>query len=353
MNVQLSDYNNFDVKNIIFSKADAGSVSGGGAGLSKISFKRMRMGCRYADGSTGDLLLKTPESLMSFGLQENTDLATGAVTGYQFPICLWNRNGATAEEKAFTDKFTEIAEYCKKYLVEHRDEIEKYDLELNDLKKFNPLYWKMEKGKIVEGRGPMLYLKVMSSKKTGQISTGIIDDETNTYIEPMDILNKRCYMTGAIKFESVFIGNKISLQIKLFETVVRIVDTNVSRGLLRPNARPKEEAAAITTRPTETFPSHESESAFESEDLPTSITPAAATTSVGEEYVEEIYEGEEGEEGDEGEEELQEEEQEEEDAPQAPPAPVVVPVVPTETVKGKTVAAKPTRGRPKAATATA
>ena len=351
MNVQLSDYNNFDVKNIIFSKADAGSVSGGGAGLSKISFKRMRMGCRYADGSTGDFLLKTPESLMSFGLQENTDLATGAVTGYQFPICLWNRNGATAEEKAFTDKFNEIVEYSKKYLVENRDEIEKYDLEMNDLKKFNPLYWKMEKGKIVEGRGPMLYLKVMSSKKTGQISTGIIDDETNTYIEPMDILNKRCYMTGAIKFESVFIGNKISLQIKLFETVVRIVDNNVTRGLLRPNARPKEEAA-LSVRPPAGNSFASQESAFED------VVPNT-TNATGEEFVEEIYEGEdgEGEEGDdqegddqEGEgDELQEEEEVQEEEP---PAPVVVPVIPTDTTKTKTVGAKPTRGRPKA-TATA
>ena len=34
--------------------------------------------------------------------------------------------------------------------------IEKYDLEKADLKKLNPLYWKREQGKIVEGRGPTL-----------------------------------------------------------------------------------------------------------------------------------------------------------------------------------------------------
>ena len=160
MNIQLSDYKSFDVRDITFSKPEIGNISGN---LPKISFKRLRIGARYEDGTQGDLLIQTPENLLSFGLQENTDLATGAVSGYQMPVCLWNRNGATADEKAFTDKFNDIVEYIKTYLVAHRDEIEKYDLELTDLKKFNPLYWKMEKGKIVEGRGPMLYVKVMSS----------------------------------------------------------------------------------------------------------------------------------------------------------------------------------------------
>jgi len=320
-------------------------VSGGAASVSKISFKRMRIGCRYPDGNQGDFLLKTPENLMSFGLQENTDLATGAVTGYQFPLCLHNRNGATAEEKAFLDKFNEIVEYCKNYLVEHRDDIEKYDLELNDLKKFNPVYYKMEKGKIVEGRGPMLYLKVMSSKKTGQISTGIIDDETNTYIEPLDILNKRCYMTGAIKFESVFIGNKISLQIKLFETVVRIIETNVSRGLLRPNAKPK----------TETLPYQDSiqPSASSDETLALGSTASSVNaTTTSNDYTEEIYEEEE-EEGDQEGEDAEGEEGEEEEEATLPPAVTAAPTVPTQATpvqvvseKSKTV--KTTRGRPKA-----
>jgi hypothetical protein len=283
---QLSDFLDFDVKNIIFSKPEVGSVAGGASGVSKISFKRVRIGVKYPDGSTGDLLMRTPENLMSFGLQENTDLATGAVSGYQFPICLWNRNGPTTEEKKFTDKFDEILEYCKRYLVDHRDEIEKYDLEMNDLKKFNPIYRKMEKGKIVEGRGPMLYLKVMSSKKTGQIMTGIIDDETNTYIEPMEVMNKRCHMTGAIKFESVFVGNKISLQIKLYETVIRIIDNSSgARGLLRPNARPKERqqqqednlGGGGSSTPLE---SKRSEDFFET----------SGETGEGEGYTEDIYE---------------------------------------------------------------
>lgn len=236
MNVQLSDYKTFDVKKLVFSKPESGSVAG-----NKIVYKRIRIGTEYEDGTTGDLILQTPEHLLSFGLQETTDPLTGAITGYQFPICLWNRTEPSEDEKLFTQKMNDIVEHCKNYLVAHREDIEKYDLELTDLKKFNPLYWKMEKGKIVDGRGPMLYIKCTMSKKTGEITTGIIDDENNTYIDPMSILRKRCYVTAAVKFESIFIGNKISLQLKLYEIVVRTLDNgNSVRGLLRPNARPRE-----------------------------------------------------------------------------------------------------------------
>lgn len=291
-NLQLSDYKTFDVRKITFSKPEVGSISGN---LPKISFKRLRIGARYPDGSHGDLLIQTPENLLSFGLQENTDLATGAVSGYQFPICLWSRNGATEEEKAFTDKFNEIVEYVKAYLVEHRDEIEKYDLELTDLKKFNPLYWKMEKGKVVEGRGPMLYVKVMSSKKTGQILTGMIDDETNTYIDPMDLLNKRCYITGAIKIESIFIGNKISLQLKLFEAVIRVIDTSNSvRGLLRPNAKPRpapsEEPADGKTEDRPLTPRSAQGQTSYFEETSRAATGGEFLDQGEEEYVEELYE---------------------------------------------------------------
>jgi len=106
---------------------------------------------------------------------------------------------------------------------------------MSDLKKFNPLFWKMEKGKIVENKGPMLYSKVIWNKKKNSIQTIFVDEDTNEEVNPMELLNKPCYVTAAIKFESIFVGNKVSLQVKLFETVFKIKETSV-RGLLRPDA---------------------------------------------------------------------------------------------------------------------
>ena len=227
---QLTDIQQFNVQDLVFSKPEIGNIPG-----QKINFKRIRIGIRYPDQNIGDLIIATPPQLMCFGLQENRDMNTNMINGYSLPICLWNRNGPTQEEKMFTDTFDVITEYIKNYLIEHRDDIEKYDLDMADLKKLNPLYWKTEKGKIVEEKGPMIYAKVIWSKKTNTINTIFVDEDTNQENNPLELLNKQCYVTVAIKFESIFIGNKISLQIKLFEVVYKIKDT-VMRGLLRPNA---------------------------------------------------------------------------------------------------------------------
>lgn len=227
---QLSDYN-FKTENMLFSKPEIGSIPG-----QKINFKRIRIACRNPDNSIGDLIFSTPEKIHTFGLQESRDLTSNKLNGYVLPLCLWGRNGPSESEKKFTDVFSLVSDHCKNYLLEHREDIEKYDLDMSDLKKFNPLFWKMDKGKPVEGKGPMLYSKVIMNKKNNKISTIFVDEGTNKEIDPFSILNKPCSVTAALKFESIFVGNKISLQVKLYEVVVRLIENNSMRGLLRPNA---------------------------------------------------------------------------------------------------------------------
>jgi hypothetical protein len=239
-NNQLSNVSNFSCENIIFSKPEIGNIPG-----QKIGFKRIRLGVKNPDGSIGDFILPTAPKIHTFGLQESVDMGTNKLNGYILPLCLWNRNGPSQEEKQFTDLFDVISDYCKKYLVTHRDEIEKYDLELGDLKKFNPLFWKMDKGKVVENKGPMLYCKVLLNKKNNKITTIFVDEESNKIIDPFKIMNKPSQVTAAIKLESIFIGNKISLQVKLYEVVVKPID-NTIKGLLRPNAREELETKAKT-----------------------------------------------------------------------------------------------------------
>jgi len=229
---QLTNFKDYDVNRLIFSNPEVGNIPGS---VSKLTFKRIRIATKNLDGSIGDLVLATPPDLMCYGLQEQTDPATGVINGYQFPMVLWNRNNPTDEEKAFTTTIHNICDACKEHLVKTRDTIEKYDLELNDLKKFNPLYYKMEKGKLVEGKGPMLYIKTLTSKKDGTIKvhTVFTDSDTNEIISPMDLMGKRCYVRGAIKIESIFIGTKISIQLKLFEAQVKVID-RAFKSLLSP-----------------------------------------------------------------------------------------------------------------------
>lgn len=231
-NTQLTDFKNYDVNRLIFSNPEVGNIPGS---VSKLTFKRIRIATKNVDGTIGDLVLATPPDLMCYGLQEQTDPSNGVINGYQFPLVLWNRNSPTDDEKDFTSTIHKICDACKEHLVKSRDTIEKYDLEMNDLKKFNPLYYKMEKGKIVDGKGPMLYIKTLTSKKEGVIKVHTIftDADSNEIISPMDLMGKRCYVRGAIKIESIFIGTKISLQVKLFEAQVKVIDS-AFKSLLSP-----------------------------------------------------------------------------------------------------------------------
>jgi hypothetical protein len=130
--------------------------------------------------------------------------------------------------------FEAIVKKCKDHLLENKDEIERYDLDSSDLKNFNPLYWKKEKGKVVEGQGPVLYIKAMMSKKNEKITTMFINEETNEEMSAYDLMERYCFIKGALKFESIFIGNKISLQLKLYEALVKPMDME-RRTLLRSN----------------------------------------------------------------------------------------------------------------------
>jgi hypothetical protein len=50
-------------------------------------------------------------------------------------------------------------------------------------------------------------------------------------------MGKHCYANGAVKIESIFVGSKISLQVKLYEAVVEPSKMGMKRLLERPKAR--------------------------------------------------------------------------------------------------------------------
>lgn len=236
---QLIDPSNYDASHMIFSEPASGSIPGGGP---SISFQRINISTKNPDGSFGELVIPTGR-LFSFGVSENTNPDTGKVNGWTLPLCLWSRDGASKEEKSWTDTFNNIVENCVNHILENKEELDKYDLERSDLKKFNPLYWKKEKkivnGKpqlvVADGTGPTLYSKLIYSKKNEKFVTKFFDKDDQP-IDPLELIGKYCYTTAAVKIESIFVGNKISLQVKLYEAVVEPVQSGMKR-LLRPKAQ--------------------------------------------------------------------------------------------------------------------
>jgi hypothetical protein len=70
-------------------------------------------------------------------------------------------------------------------------------------------------------------------------------------INAMDLLGKYCFAEAAVKIESIFIGNKISLQVKLYECNVEPTQTGMKRLLARPkaNTRVLKQEAQDCSRP--------------------------------------------------------------------------------------------------------
>jgi hypothetical protein len=242
-NTLITTASGYDTKRMIFSNAQAGSIPNS---VPPINYRRITIQSRNEDGTIGDLILSTSK-LFSFGVCENINKETGKANGYTMPLCLWNRDGVTQEEKEWSTTFDNIIEACKDHLVINREELGQYDLAKSDLKKFNPLWWKRDKGKIVDGMGPTLYSKLIVSKKQNKIVTMFYDTDGEP-IDPMSLVGKYCFTKSAVKIESIFIGNKISMQVKLYECEVKLMETGMKRLLRRPVAD-QQVKTSDTTRP--------------------------------------------------------------------------------------------------------
>lgn len=250
-NTQLTPAKGYDAKKrMVFSEPISGTIPGNGP---KIEFKRINISTRNNDGTIGELVIPTTK-LFSFGVGENKDQNSDKVTGYTFPICLYSRDGPTDEEKTWVETFDKIVDRCVEYILEHKDDIDQYELTRTELTRskggLNPIYRKKERVKDektgqmvlrdVPGQGPTLYTKLIYSKKNNKFLTHFfnIKDEP---LDAMELMGKYCHVNAAIKIESIFIGGtgKISLQVKLYEAVVELSNAGPKKLLSRPPANSK------------------------------------------------------------------------------------------------------------------
>ena len=230
---QLTSSFGYNTANMIFADPISSNIPDS---KPPISFKRIPIMTKYPNGDVGDLIFST-ERLFSYGVAETINKDTEKVTGYSMGICLHSRDGATPNQKAFVETLDAILERCKNHLIEHREDIDKYDLELTDLKKMSVYYIKKEKGKVMDGATPTLYPKLIVSKKQDKILTYFFDKDGNP-LNALDLMGKFCHTRAAIKIESIFIGKDISIQIKLYECEVELATTGMVRLLSKSVSRP-------------------------------------------------------------------------------------------------------------------
>lgn len=222
---KLTEMNDFDVNNIIFSDKVLVPIPGG---TPNMTYGRVNISYKNRDGTVGDLLLKTPANLYSFGVSANKDFSNPENKegkGFTLTLSMWNREGPTPEQKQWTDKATQILSRVKSHLLQNMKALG-LDIVDSDLRKMDIFYWKKENGQVVEGKGPTMYPKIWQSRKpnksTGQIEVKTFSKFLDENFQPIDdptrtLLGVGGNATAIIKFESIYIGSKISIQFKLFE----------------------------------------------------------------------------------------------------------------------------------------
>lgn len=243
LNTQIVSAESYNVENMIFEPPVPFEIKTPKGPLTTF---RINVRTRNEDNTIGKLVFFAPD-VFSFGIQEDkkVDEATGvtSVTGYSLPLALWERevDKTLDEQKAFSGIFDDITEECKNYLVENRKDIKRYELERNDLKKLNPLYWKKVEGKVVEGRGPSLYPKLWTKREDSvhTIKTKFYDIDTEKEINPLDLIGCWCRVQPAVSVDSIFVGAGISIQLKVEESYVKILPKRGGDGTRRlPPPRP-------------------------------------------------------------------------------------------------------------------
>ena len=237
---QLTTAVNYDTSRMVFGDPMDGNIG-------DIGYKRIPISTLNPDGTLGDLLLETPRDLFSFGVSENTDpLDKAKITGYSLPLCIFDKDSPTTEQKEWVKGFKEIIEEAKKHTVNVREKIEQYELEMSDLKKFcSVLYYKKEKGKIVKGAPPTLYPKLIVKKEkdadgnlTGEMTVrSMFFDEKDNPLEALDLKGKFGKVDAVVKVESVFIGSHIRLQVKLYEATYRVLESSMKPMMRRGPAK--------------------------------------------------------------------------------------------------------------------
>lgn len=234
---QLSDYKTYDTDNLILQPTDK-----------KTEVRRIRLMTHNMDGTRGDLIFSTPR-LLSFGLQKILD-ADQNLIGFQVPLVLWGRSGPSPDETAFLNNINNITDTSKSFLLEHKDKFDRPTMCEEDLIRLSPLYYKSDTS---DGKNaPLLYVRLntFNVEETLHIRSLFIDENSKQSIDPNLLINKRCVIQAAIRFESIIIGTKIRFQLKLLEARVRLLERGF-KSLLEPGKVfvPYRNNTTTTTKP--------------------------------------------------------------------------------------------------------
>ena len=246
-NTQIQYPDNYDLSNLIFDDPVEGTIPN-----SKLLFYKINIGTKNPNGSEGDLVFVLERS-STFGIKESRDPSQNLI-GYSMGIILYDRdNGQDEYQRKVTETFNELVEKCKDFIL--RDDILKKmkksssTMKRDKLDNISPLYFTKDKEtNEPQPDKPILNVKLLYRKERSnddgsmseaKVTTRLyIEDEVDENGEPLeyeslsDVLDKKGFVRPAIKFESIFLGKDIKIQVKVLEAELKIEEKSTKRRLL-------------------------------------------------------------------------------------------------------------------------
>ena len=213
---RLTNYSYIETKNISFGKHEVGKVPG-----KDITYERIPITIIHDNNLYGSLLIKT-EKCFSFGAQQNISKETGELAGWTLPIAMYDRDSPTEGQRKWVEKFNEIVECCKDYVMQV------YDFEGPQLDKIGGcMWWPKNEGIVDEERGPTLYAKIIAEKSSKRFDTKFRmvkdlknNDETGVVVTKEELL-ENYNVVAVIKIDSIYVcGDNVHLQVKVYEALV-------------------------------------------------------------------------------------------------------------------------------------
>lgn len=155
-------------------------------------------------------LVFSSEEVFSFGVALNT---LDSNTSYQISLCLYDRENPKDDEIKWAAKYEELATICREYLK--KSEFKKLKGQIDAMK---GLSWKGSE--VGDADGPKLYPKIMFNQKKQEFITIFMDENDEIIEDPKTILDKRGRIKVALRFESIFVGSKVALQVRVNDVLI-------------------------------------------------------------------------------------------------------------------------------------
>jgi len=242
---EISDPMDYDLSNLEFDSPIKTEGSG-----NIPPFYRINIFTRI--GKTESDLVFEMDRCRMFGIKETVDNNTNNLTGYSCGIMMFDQGAPSERQIKTLEVFQQVVEKCKDHLMnaDVKKSVGKSAIKVREqLDSISPVsFMKDKETQEPDQNAPVLNAKLIYAKEKRDKENNIIpgriiskfyledevDDEGNPQeVNPLEYINKKGWIRAAIRFESIFVGKDIKIQVKIYEAELKTEDKTSHRRLLR------------------------------------------------------------------------------------------------------------------------